>query len=75
MLVHKLHTRYLASDIQANILVWLGLQQRSCSASEFHAVELDREKVHTMCTRLTTRHLILSTRHLANVAVLLSSFV
>ena len=46
--MHEFHMRFLESDIPADVLAWLGLQLRSCSASEFHAVELDKEKVHTM---------------------------
>ena len=64
--------RYLAIDVHADILVWLGVQQRSYSASEFHTVELDKEKVHTMCTR---RHSLQKTGCLANIVVPLCSFV
>ena len=70
--LHEVHTRYLAIDLHADILAWLGIQQRSYSASEFHTVELDKEKVHIMCTR---PHSMLSHRYLANVAVRLSSFM
>ena len=38
--MHEVHTRYLASDVQADILAWLVAQQRSYSASEFQEVEL-----------------------------------
>ena len=69
--MHNVHARYLASNIHADVLARLGVQQRSYSASEFHAVELDKEKVHDMYTR---RHSMLSHEHLANVAVWLSSF-
>ena len=46
--MHEVCMRYLASDIHADVLAWLGLQQRSGSASEFHAVELDTER-YTLC--------------------------
>ena len=72
--MHEFCMRYLASDVQADVLAGLGLQQRNCSTSDFHTVELDREKVNTLCTRRLTRHFILSTGCLANIAVLLSSF-
>ena len=68
---HKVWTRYMASNIHADILAWLGFQQRSYSASEFPWVELDKEKVHSMCTR---HHSMLSHGCLANVAIWLSSF-
>ena len=41
--MHEVHMRYLASDVHADVFAWLGLQQQSSSASEFHAVELDKE--------------------------------
>ena len=69
---HKVCMRYLASDIHADILAWLGVQQRSYSASEIYAVELDKEKVHTICTR---HHSLQNTGCLANVALLLCSFM
>ena len=56
--MHEVHTRYLASDIHADVLAWLGVQQRSYSASEFHTVELDKEKVQAMCT---SHHLLQNT--------------
>ena len=37
---HEVHTRYLASDVQADILAWLGYQQRIYSVSKFYKVEL-----------------------------------
>ena len=43
--MHKVHIRYLASDIHVDVLAWLGSQQREASsASEFHMVELDKER-------------------------------
>ena len=69
--IYEVPMRYLASDIHADILAWLGLQQRSGSASEFHTVELDKEKVHIIYTR---HHSMLSCGHLANVATWLSNF-
>ena len=38
--MHEVRTRYLASDVHADILAYLGNQQRNWSASEFYAVEL-----------------------------------
>ena len=38
--MHKLHTRYLASHVQADILAELGYQQKICSASELYEVGL-----------------------------------
>ena len=38
--MHELHMRYLANDVQVDILALLRCQQRSCSASEFYKVEL-----------------------------------
>ena len=73
--MHKVHKRYLASDIHTDALAWLGVQQRSCIASEFHAVELDKETVHAMCTRYKERHSLKNTGCLANIAVLLCSFI
>ena len=69
--MNKLCMRYLASDVYADVIAWLEVQKRIYSASEFHAVELDKEKVHAMCTR---RHLLQNTECLANIAVLLCSF-
>ena len=38
--VHEVHKRYLASEVRADVLAWLGCQQRSWSASEFYEIEL-----------------------------------
>ena len=38
--MHEVHTRYLTSDVQADVLAHLGHQQRSCSTSEIYEVEL-----------------------------------
>ena len=38
--MHEVYTRYLARDLQADVLAQLGCQQTSCSASEFYKVEL-----------------------------------
>ena len=70
---HKLHTSYLASDIQADVFAWLGVQHRSCGVSKFYKVELDKEKVYAMYTRRTKYHLLQNTGCLANIAVLLCS--
>ena len=40
--------RYLASDVHADILAWLEIQQRCYSASVFQAVELVR-KWYMLC--------------------------
>ena len=69
--MYKVCTRYLVSDVHADVLAYLGVQQRSYSASEFHAVELNKEKVHAICSRY---HLLQNTGHLANIAVPLCSF-
>ena len=37
--MHEVHMRYLANDIHADVLAWLRVQQRACSASEFYKVE------------------------------------
>ena len=72
--MHKVRTKYLASDVQADILIQLGCQQRSYSASEFHPVEMDKEKVYVICSKRTTCYLLQNTGRLANVAVLPCSF-
>ena len=56
--MHEVCTRYLASDVQADVLAWLGIQQRNYSASEFHIVELVR-KQYTLCVLGATQCLVM----------------
>ena len=51
--MYKLHTRYLASDVQTDVLMQLGCQQRSCSASEFYKVELSSTWLNQISERYT----------------------